>query len=151
MTIYITQKSFKVGKIIEDFSLDKPDVGAVVSFTGYVREFSNDTRLSYMFLEHYPGMTESSLELIESLARQRWELNEVSIIHRVGKLLPNDLIVAIVVSSKNRGNAFQACEFIIDFLKTDAPFWKKEVSDSGESWVKDLNEDHQKKENWSSR
>ena len=101
-----------------------------------------------MDLEYYPGMTEKALSKIELNARSRWSLEDVYIIHRVGKLLPKDPIVAVVVASQHRKNAFEACEFIIDFLKTDAPFWKKEISDQDELWVKNRDEDYQKKFSW---
>jgi molybdopterin synthase catalytic subunit len=101
-----------------------------------------------MNLEHYPGMTEKTLIKIELNAKSKWSLEDVFIIHRVGKLLPSDPIVAVVVASQHRKNAFEACEFIIDFLKTDAPFWKKEISDQDELWVENRLEDHQKKASW---
>ena len=101
-----------------------------------------------MNLEHYPGMTEKTLIKIELNAKSRWSLEDVFIIHRVGKLLPTEPIVAVVVASQHRKNAFEACEFIIDFLKTDAPFWKKEISDKGEVWVSERQEDIIKKTNW---
>jgi len=93
-------------------------------------------------------MTEKSLMKIELNAKSRWSLEDVFIIHRVGKLLPSDPIVAVVVASQHRKNAFEACEFIIDFLKTDAPFWKKEISNHGELWVKNRVEDDKKKASW---
>ena len=147
MTIIIQEDSFSISKLILELS-EKDNVGAVVSFSGYVREFSKDKQLKYMELEHYPGMTEKALESIVQKAKSHWGIEQTTIIHRVGKLLPKDIIVGVIVSSRHRSNAFKACEFIIDFLKTDAPFWKKEISDKGEVWVSERQEDIIKKTNW---
>ena len=147
MTIIIQEDSFSISKMILELS-EKDNVGAVVSFSGYVREFSKEKQLKYMELEHYPGMTEKALESIVQKAKSHWGIEQTTIIHRVGKLLPKDIIVGVIVSSRHRSNAFKACEFIIDFLKTDAPFWKKEISDKGEVWVSERQEDIIKKANW---
>ena len=147
MTIIIQEDSFSISKMILELS-EKDNVGAVVSFSGYVREFSKEKQLKYMELEHYPGMTEKALESIVQKAKSHWGIEQTIIIHRVGKLLPKDVIVGVIVSSRHRSNAFKACEFIIDFLKTDAPFWKKEISDKGEVWVSERQEDIIKKANW---
>ena len=147
MTIIIQEDSFSISKLILELS-EKDNVGAVVSFSGYVREFSKEKQLKYMELEHYPGMTEKALESIVQKAKSHWGIEQTIIIHRVGKLLPKDIIVGVIVSSRHRSNAFKACEFIIDFLKTEAPFWKKEISDKGEVWVSERQEDIIKKANW---
>lgn len=147
MTIIIQEDSFSISKLILELS-EKDNVGAVVSFSGYVREFSKEKQLKYMELEHYPGMTEKALEGIVQKAKSHWDIEQTTIIHRVGKLLPKDIIVGVIVSSRHRSNAFKACEFIIDFLKTEAPFWKKEISDKGEVWVSERQEDIIKKTNW---
>ena len=147
MTIIIQEDSFSISKMILKFS-EKDNVGAVVSFSGYVREFSKEKQLKYMELEYYPGMTEKALESIVQKAKSHWDIEQTTIIHRVGKLLPKDIIVGVIVSSKHRSNAFKACEFIIDFLKTDAPFWKKEISEEGEAWVSERQEDVVKKTSW---
>ena len=147
MTIIIQEDSFSISKMILELS-EKDNVGAVVSFSGYVREFSKEKQLKYMELEHYPGMTEKALESIVQKAKSHWGIEQTIIIHRVGKLLPKDIIVGVIVSSRHRSNAFKACEFIIDFLKTEAPFWKKEISDKGEVWVSERQEDIIKKTNW---
>ena len=147
MTIIIQEDSFSISKLILELS-EKDNVGAVVSFSGYVREFSKEKQLKYMELEYYPGMTEKALESIVQKAKSHWDIEQITIIHRVGKLLPKDIIVGVIVSSRHRSNAFKACEFIIDFLKTDAPFWKKEISDKGEVWVSERQEDIIKKTNW---
>ena len=151
MTICIQKDLFNIEKIISNLRKNKPNIGAIVSFIGYVRDFNKDIntkKLKHMELEHYPGMTEKTLIKIELNAKSRWSLEDVFIIHRVGKLLPSDPIVAVVVASQHRKNAFEACEFIIDFLKTDAPFWKKEISDQDELWVENRLEDHQKIASW---
>jgi len=151
MTICIQKDLFNIEKIISNLRKNKPSIGAIVSFIGYVRDFNkeiNTKKLKHMNLEHYPGMTEKTLIKIELNAKSKWSLEDVFIIHRVGKLLPSDPIVAVVVASQHRKNAFEACEFIIDFLKTDAPFWKKEISDQDELWVENRLEDHQKKASW---
>jgi molybdopterin synthase catalytic subunit len=147
VTIIIQEDSFSISKLILELS-EKDNVGAVVSFSGYVREFSKEKQLKYMELEHYPGMTEKALEGIVQKAKSHWDIEQTTIIHRVGKLLPKDIIVGVIVSSRHRSNAFKACEFIIDFLKTEAPFWKKEISDKGEVWVSERQEDIIKKTNW---
>ena len=147
MTIIIQEDSFSISKLILELS-EKDNVGAVVSFSGYVREFSKEKQLKYMELEHYPGMTEKALESIVQKAKSHWDIEQTTVIHRVGKLLPKDIIVGVIVSSRHRSNAFKACEFIIDFLKTEAPFWKKEISDKGEVWVSERQEDIIKKTNW---
>ena len=134
MAIIIQEDSFSISKICAELS-DKDNVGAIVSFSGHVREFSKDKQLKYLEIEHYPGMTEKALEDIEKKAMKNWDVADIRIVHRVGRLLPKDLIVGVIVSSMHRSNAFKACEFVIDFLKTDAPFWKKESTTSGSKWV----------------
>lgn len=126
----------------DDFNLGReyarlqqqPDCGAIVSFTGSVRELASTPLLS-MTLEHYPGMTENALQQIVEQARSRWPLGRVTVIHRVGTLQVSDQIVLVLVSSAHRAAAFAACEFIMDFLKTRAPFWKKETTAQGGDWV----------------
>ena len=151
MTICIQKDLFDIEKIISNLRKNKPTIGAVVSFIGYVRDYNKDIntkKLKQMELEHYPGMTEKALVEIELNAKTRWILEDIFIIHRIGTLLPGDPIVAVVVASQHRKNAFEACEFIIDFLKTDAPFWKKEISDQDELWVQNRVEDNRKKASW---
>ena len=147
MNIIIQENSFSISKIISDLS-KRDNVGALVSFSGYVREFSKDRQLKSMELEYYPGMTEKALADIVQSAKSHWDIQEATIVHRVGKLLPKYIIVGVIVSSKHRSNAFKACEFIIDYLKTDAPFWKKEISEEGETWVSERLEDVVKKTSW---
>ena len=150
MAIIVQEDSFSISKICAELS-DKDNVGAVVSFSGYVREFSKDKQLKYLEIEHYPGMTEKALEEIEKKAMKNWDVIDIRIVHRVGRLLPKDLIVGVIVSSIHRSNAFKACEFVIDFLKTDAPFWKKEISEDKENWVVERREDIIKKTNWNKK
>lgn len=110
-------------------------IGAVVSFVGTVRDLNDGARVSEMELEHYPGMTEKSLQDIAARARERWPLYGTLVIHRVGPLAPLDQIVLVACSAAHRGDAFAACEFIMDYLKTEAPFWKKEQTPDGARWV----------------
>ncbi len=140
----------------EDFNLageyaklsNQTECGAIVSFIGSVRELAGDSLLS-MTLEHYPGMTEKSLLQITEQARQRWPLGNITIIHRIGTLSINEQIVLVLVSSAHRETAFRACEFIMDFLKTRAPFWKKEQTTTAGYWVEAKDSDHQAALRWS--
>ena len=122
--------------------------GAIVTFTGLVRELTERGDLRYMTLEHYPGMTEKSLMKICEQARERWPIGVINIIHRIGKLKPDEQIVFVGVSSKHRKSAFASTEYIMDFLKINAPFWKKEVTSEGEFWVKSKSTDKQKADEW---
>jgi molybdopterin synthase catalytic subunit len=115
--------------------LASKDIGALVNFVGQVRDMNDGDVVSTLTLEHYPGMTERSLESIEVEAKSRWNIVDSLIIHRVGTLQPLDQIVLVAVTSAHRGEAFKACEFIMDYLKTRAPFWKKEATADGERWV----------------
>jgi molybdopterin synthase catalytic subunit len=123
-------------------------VGAVVSFVGTVRDLNEGSAVSEMELEHYPGMTEKALEDIVAQARSRWPLFGVLVIHRVGPLQPLDQIVLVACTSAHRGEAFAACEFIMDYLKTDAPFWKKEQTPQGARWVVARSSDDSAKMKW---
>ena len=124
-----------------------PQIGAIVSFVGTVRDLQSET-LKSLTLEHYPEMTEKSLESIVMKARSRWKLENITIIHRIGKLLISDQIVLVIVTSKHRQEAFDSCNFIMDYLKTDAPFWKKESSDKEEKWVDSSSNDKKQKKRW---
>ena len=119
----------------EDLWRGRPQVGALVSFLGLMRDFSAGQGVTGMTLEHYPGMTEKALQTIAEEAVGRWDLHSVRILHRIGTLAPADPIVLVAVTSAHRGDAFRACEFLIDYLKTRAPFWKKEVTATGARWV----------------
>jgi len=131
MEVSVQEANFDVGVEIAALTENDPDAGAVASFVGLVR----GGEVAAMTLEHYPGMTELALADIVSSARARWALRAVRVIHRVGKLLPGEQIVFVGVSSGHRGAAFSACEFIMDYLKTQAPFWKKEETTAGGRWV----------------
>ena len=149
--ISIQSESFSVEHISNKIRADNNNIGAVVTFVGYVRDFEkNDGKtLSSMELEHYPGMTEKVLEDIEKKALKKWKLSAIDIVHRVGKLKPSEPIVCVAVASQHRDNAFEAARFIIDFLKTEAPFWKKEITSNGDYWVEDKGSDYQQKMSWS--
>ncbi|MBT3456715.1 MAG: molybdenum cofactor biosynthesis protein MoaE [Thiotrichales bacterium] len=124
-------------------------IGAIVSFVGTVRDLQSKN-LNTMTLEHYPGMTEKSLTLIADKAREKWELESITIIHRIGTLNLNDQIVLVITMSQNRQEAFDSCNFIMDFLKTDAPFWKKESTANNEEWVEGRVKDEKQKNRWKS-
>jgi molybdopterin synthase catalytic subunit len=135
MPVRIQTEDFDLTTEIAALRAGRAGVGAVVSFVGTVRDINQGTGVSSLTLEHYPGMTDKSLEEIVAQATSRWQLDEVLVIHRVGPLLPLDQIVLVAVSSAHRGEAFEACEFVTDWLKTRAPFWKKEATPQGERWV----------------
>lgn len=122
--------------------------GAVVTFIGLVRDMDDSAEVSSMSLEHYPGMTEKVLEELKAEAMQRWSLHDVRLIHRVGDLAPSDQIVFVGVSSTHRAAAFAACEFLIDYLKTRAPFWKKQVSGGTATWVQAREADDTRADRW---
>ncbi|MCG8314005.1 MAG: molybdenum cofactor biosynthesis protein MoaE [Pseudomonadales bacterium] len=123
-------------------------VGAVVSFSGLVRDFNETGEILGLELEHYPGMTEKSLEEIIRKASHRWPILAASVCHRVGRILNGEVIVHVSVASEHRKQAFQACEFIMDYLKTDAPFWKKEITKDGGLWVAAKSSDAAAREDW---
>jgi molybdopterin synthase catalytic subunit len=134
--IRVQVEDFDPGAVLEQLRRDTGGkVGAVVSFIGLVRDLNDGDSIREMTLEHYPGMTEKALEIIASTAQERWDLSDVVIIHRIGPLAPGDRIVFVAAASAHRKEAFRACEFMIDTLKTDAPFWKKEATGSGTRWV----------------
>ena len=123
-------------------------VGAVVSFVGYVRDFNDGREVAGMFLEHYPGMTEKALLKIVDEARQRWPLLKLEVIHRVGELEPGEPIVFVAAASAHRQAAFESCDFVMDYLKTRAPFWKKESTAQGPRWVEGRDSDHKAADRW---
>ena len=135
MPILIQENDFDLSAEIASLRKDDPRVGAVVSFLGTVRDMNDGSQVRGMTLEHYPGMTEKALEEILGQAKARWDIYQTLVIHRVGLLLPEDQIVLVAVTSAHRGEAFAACEFIMDYLKTAAPFWKKEDTPEGARWV----------------
>ena len=135
MTVTVQTEDFDVGAQLNMLRLASPNIGALVSFVGQVRDINDGDSINTLTLEHYPGMTESALLAIETEAKSRWDILDSVIIHRVGTLKPLDQIVLVAVVSAHRGEAFKACEFIMDYLKTQAPFWKKEATKQGERWV----------------
>jgi len=126
----------------------RPQVGALVSFLGLMRDMNEGKAVARMTLEHYPGMTEKALMAIAEEAARRWSLDRVRILHRVGALAPQEPIVLVAVTSAHRGDAFRACEFLIDYLKTRAPFWKKESTSSGDHWVEARETDGAAADRW---
>ncbi len=126
-----------------------PKIGAIASFVGVVRDLNEGADVAEMTLEHYPGMTEKALEKIVGEARARWDVYDALVVHRVGTLRPTDQIVLVVVASAHRGEAFQACEFLMDYLKTRAPFWKKEKTTEGGRWVDARTADDAAADRWS--
>jgi molybdopterin synthase catalytic subunit len=135
MTVRIQTADFDVGAEIAAMRKGKRSIGAVASFVGVVRDVNEGDSVSRMTLEHYPGMTEKSIDEIVTQARSRWNVIDALVVHRVGTLAPTDQIVLVIVASSHRGDAFAACEFIMDYLKTQAPFWKKEDTQQGARWV----------------
>ena len=124
------------------------DVGAVVTFVGTVRDVNDGDKVGALTLEHYPGMTEKALEAIVDEARSRFDVRRILVIHRVGTLAPGDPIVLVAVTGAHRGEAFDACRFVMDYLKTRAPFWKKEQTAEGERWVEAKSSDDRAAERW---
>lgn len=149
MNIRVQREDFDIAQEIRALQGGNQQVGAVTSFVGFVRTDGNEGAVQAMTLEHYPGMTEKSLNEIAIEAKRRWSLYAVSIIHRVGELRPAEQIVFVGVAATHRGDAFAACEFIVDYLKTRAPFWKKEQSDEGSRWVAARDADESAAARWS--
>jgi molybdopterin synthase catalytic subunit len=148
MAVRVQTDDFDVGAEINAMRLSNPNIGAVVSFVGQVRDLNDGFNVATMTLEHYPGMTEKSLAGIIEQAQTRWQVADALIVHRVGELKPLDQIVLVLVASAHRKDAFSACEFMMDYLKTEAPFWKKEQTPSGERWVEAKASDDQAKSRW---
>lgn len=148
--IRVQTADFSVPEEYQLISQDNGD-GAVVTFVGKVRDFNDGSAVTDLTLEHYPGMTETVLNQIEVEARARWPLNRVTIIHRVGRMALGEQIVFIAVTSAHRKAAFAACEFLIDFLKTKAPFWKLEAGENGASWVEARDSDEQAADVWNKK
>ena len=146
--VRVQREDFEVGRELEILTAGRTDVGAVASFVGLVRASNEGAHVHAMTLEHYPGMTEKALEDICAQAASRWDLIDTLVIHRVGALEPGDRIVLVGVSSAHRGEAFAACEFIMDYLKTQAPFWKKEHHADGAAWVEARASDDSAAEKW---
>ena len=148
MTVRVQTGDFDVGAEIARLRSRDRSVGAVAAFIGTVRDVNDAAAITGMTLEHYPGMTEAALEDIVADARRRFDVADVVVIHRVGPLVPGDQIVLVGVTSAHRGMAFDACEFVMDMLKTRAPFWKKERTPAGERWVEARASDDEAAQRW---
>jgi molybdopterin synthase catalytic subunit len=149
MTVRVQSEDFDLGREARMLAEGKVDIGAVVTFVGLVRDTANSQLLS-MELEHYPAMTEQALKKIDSEAQRRWSLDNSLIIHRYGNLRPGEQIMMVATASKHRKDAFEAAEYLMDYLKTDAPFWKKEHFKDHAKWVSSKSEDEAAKDRWSS-
>ncbi len=148
MPVRVQTEDFDAGAEIARLRAGNPRVGAVASFIGVARDINDGSTVATLTLEHYPGMTEAALEDICAQARARWDLLDVLVVHRVGEMKPLDQIVLVVVTSAHRGEAFAACEFVMDYLKTEAPFWKKEVTPQGTRWVDARETDDAARDRW---
>jgi len=146
--VRVQEADFDLGRELDALTGGRTDVGALASFVGLVRDANDGRGVSAMTLEHYPGMTEKALGEICREASSRWDLLETLVIHRVGALKPGDRIVLVGVTSAHRADAFAACEFIMDYLKTRAPFWKKESTGEGERWVEARSSDDAAAQRW---
>lgn len=151
MPVRVQLEDFDCGAEIAALRRDDARVGAVASFIGTVRDVNEGAGVATMTLEHYPGMTEKSLQAICAQAQSRWDILDTLVIHRHGELKPTDQIVLVVVTSAHRGEAFAACQYIMDYLKTEAPFWKKEATPAGERWVQARSEDDEAAARWRGR
>ncbi|MES2562893.1 MAG: molybdopterin synthase catalytic subunit MoaE [Pseudomonadota bacterium] len=148
MTVRVQTEDFDIGAEIAVMRRGNPAIGAIASFVGVVRDVNEGDTVADMTLEHYPGMTEKAIEDIIGQARGRWNVIDVRVVHRVGQLMPTDQIVLVIVASSHRGDAFAACEFVMDYLKTRAPFWKKESTTEGGRWVEARASDDVAAERW---
>lgn len=146
--VSIQQTDFSLAEEVALLEKGNAIDGAVVTFTGRVRNNNEGQNVTALTLEHYPGMTEKSLAKIINTAKKRWNIGKVKVIHRIGKLTIGEQIVFVGVTSKHRKDAFEANEFIMDYLKVSAPFWKKELTDNGEKWLDAKNSDTNKAEQW---
>jgi molybdopterin synthase catalytic subunit len=150
LPISIQTEDFDLTTEISRLRAANPKVGAIVSFVGTVRDINDGSSVTQMELEHYPGMTEKALEQIVQQAKERWDFFDALVIHRIGPLQPQEQIVLVAVTAAHRGEAFAACEFIMDYLKTQAPFWKKEQTAEGARWVDARVTDERAMAKWSS-
>lgn len=146
--IRVQGEDFDIGAEIVRMTEGNTEIGGLASFVGLVRDYAGDETITSMTLEHYPGMTEKQLERLEAEARKRWDLRDVLIIHRYGKLMPGDRIVLVVTASTHREASLESCQFLIDWLKTNAPFWKLEDMESGAKWVESRQEDFAAADRW---
>jgi molybdopterin synthase catalytic subunit len=146
--VRVQREDFDAGVEIARLRAADPKVGAVAAFIGIARDVNDGDAIATLTLEHYPGMTESALEDICAQARRRWQIADLLVVHRVGELRPTDQIVLVAVTSSHRGEAFAACEFVMDYLKTRAPFWKQVEAAGGTSWVESKQSDDSAAERW---
>jgi molybdopterin synthase catalytic subunit len=146
--IRVQTEDFDIGGEISRMTAGNTEIGGLASFVGLVRDYAGDEKISSMTLEHYPGMTEKELAKLEAEACERWELQDVLIVHRYGTLNPGDHIVLVVTASAHREASLESCQFLIDWLKTKAPFWKLEDRESGAQWVESRNEDSVSADKW---
>jgi molybdopterin synthase catalytic subunit len=151
MPVRVQTEDFDAGAEIAGLRAGNPAVGAVASFIGVARDVNDGATVATLTLEHYPGMTERALEEIVAQARARWEVLDILVVHRVGELRPLDQIVLVAVTSAHRGEAFAACEFVMDYLKTEAPFWKRETTPAGSRWVDARLSDTDARARWDER
>jgi molybdopterin synthase catalytic subunit len=151
MTVRIQAGDFDVGAELAALRGANPRVGAIASFVGLARDLNEGREVLQITLEHYPGMTERALEDIVAQARQRWDIIDALIVHRIGTIAPLQAIVLVAVTSMHRHDAFEACRFLIDYLKTDAPFWKRELTPHGSHWVEARTSDEQARSAWQRR
>ncbi len=147
-TITIQTDDFNHGNEYQQLRSDSPAIGAIVTFTGLVRDFNTTPDVTGLYLECYPAMVHTTLRAIIEQAKQRWPVHQVRIIHRIGQLQASDQIVFVGVNSPHREASFNACHFIMDYLKTEAPFWKKENTTKGDKWVEARTSDEQAKQRW---
>ena len=146
--VRVQAEDFDLGVEVARLRAGDPRIGAVVSFVGTVRDMNDGDQVAELELEHYPGMTERALDDIVEQARARWPLYGALVVHRIGPMKPQEQIVLVAASAAHRGEAFAACEFIMDYLKTDAPFWKKEQTPTGARWVDARSSDDKAKAKW---
>lgn len=148
MTVRVQAEDFDIGAEIAALTAGRTDIGALATFTGLVRELNEGAGVAAMTLEHYPGMTEKQLARMEAEARRRWPLQDCLIVHRYGPLYPGDTIVLVACAAEHRHAAFDACQFLMDYLKTDAPFWKREETRAGARWVDSRDTDAAARRRW---
>ena len=148
MFVSIQSEAFDAGAEIDRLRRSSPRIGAIASFVGVVRDLNDDADVRAMVLEHYSGMTERAIEEIVLEAMERWSLIDASVVHRVGRLEPQDAIVLVATAGAHRHQAFHACDFIMDYLKTRAPFWKKESTPYGDRWVGSRESDERAARRW---
>ena len=148
MPVRVQEAAFDIGAEIDALRAGDPRIGAIATFVGTVRDVNDGASVATMTLEHYPGMTERALADIVAEAQGRFDIVDALVVHRVGRLVPGDAIVLVAVTGAHRGDAFAACEFVMDYLKTRAPFWKKEATPDGERWVDARASDDAAAERW---